>query len=485
VLSTGGTAKTLEQLGVNVKEVSEHTGFPEIMDGRVKTLHPKIHGGLLGDLDKPEHKAAMEQHDIDTIDLVVVNLYPFEEVVSKGADFATAIENIDIGGPSMVRSAAKNHAHTAIITDPDDYQDLETQLAENNGATSGEFRKKMAAKAFASTARYDSLISQWFAKQENVAFPKELSLGMTRRQTLRYGENPHQQAAFYTTDNTGIGSAVQLHGKELSYNNIHDADAALQIIQDLEDPAVAIIKHTNPCGAAVDAVLENAFDKALASDPVSAFGGIFAFNREVGVEIAKKFEKLFAEALIAPSFSDEALAILQKKKNVRLLTVELSKVPASQLHYKAVQGGILVQSTDNLLITEENLEVVTKVQPTEAQIKDLLFAFTICKHVKSNAIVLAKNQATIGVGAGQMSRVDSSRFAAVKARDCDDKERIKQAVLASDAFFPFADGLIEAAQAGVSAVIQPGGSIRDEEVIAAADEYGVAMVLTGVRHFKH
>jgi phosphoribosylaminoimidazolecarboxamide formyltransferase/IMP cyclohydrolase len=487
ILSTGGTANKLRDAGLNVKDVSQHTGFPEIMDGRVKTLHPSIHGGLLAVLDNDEHVKAMKDNDITPIDLVIVNLYPFEETVAKGAGFDEVIENIDIGGPSMVRSAAKNHAFTAIITDHTDYAELIKDMQENDGATSDAFRKKMAAKAFSRTAAYDCAISTWFANQQGENFPKTFNLTASLKQGLRYGENPHQSAAFYSyNDGTGISAATQLQGKELSYNNINDADAALQLVSEFAEPASVIIKHANPCGVAIGDDVLDAYNKALASDPVSAFGGILAFNRKLEANLAEEIAKMFVEAIIAPDISDEAKTILAKKKNVRiLLTGENNKINNS-LMVKSVVGGFLVQENDSEQTTQEELNVVTKRIPNDDEIKEMLFAFKVCKHVKSNAIVLTKNNASIGIGAGQMSRVDSSRIAALKAEDCKvDPERANGSVLASDAFFPFADGVEQAARAGVTAIIQPGGSIRDEEVIAEANKHNIAMVFTGKRHFRH
>jgi phosphoribosylaminoimidazolecarboxamide formyltransferase/IMP cyclohydrolase len=487
ILSTGGTAKMLRETGVPVIDVSDYTKFPEMMDGRVKTLHPKIHGGLLAVLDNDEHKKAMEEHDIPSIDLVIVNLYPFEATVARGAEFHEVIENIDIGGPSMVRSAAKNHAFTTIITDATDYAELIDEMKRSGGSTSEEFRTKMAAKAFARTGAYDSAISTWFAKQQGDEFPQTLNLTASLKQGLRYGENPHQKAAFYTLNNgMGIANAIQLQGKELSYNNINDADAALQLVSEFHEPAAVIIKHANPCGVAIaDTVLE-AYTKALASDPVSAFGGILAFNRTLKADLAEEISKLFVEAIIVPDAEEDAKEIIAKKKNLRLLCLGKIQEPKPELMVKSVIGGLLVQENDSEGTTEADLQVVTKRKPTSEEIKAMLFAFKVCKHVKSNAIILVKDNATIGIGAGQMSRVDSSRIAAIKASDCkENPDRAKGSVLASDAFFPFADGVLQAAEAGVTAIIQPGGSIRDEEVIAAADAHNIAMVFTGKRHFRH
>lgn len=487
LLSTGGTAKAIRDAGIKVKDVSEHTGFPEIMDGRVKTLHPKIHGGLLACLDDEHHIKAMKENDISAISLVIVNLYPFEETVKRKAGFDETIENIDIGGPSMVRSAAKNHAFTTIVTDSADYENLKREIEAGDGATSLEFRKKMAAKAFARTASYDSAISNWFAGQVGESFPSTINISAKLSQDLRYGENPHQAAAFYKfSDSYGIGSAEQVQGKELSYNNINDADAALQLVSEFEDPAAVIIKHANPCGAAVAGNLLEAYENALASDPVSAFGGIIAFNNEIGEDVASALSKMFVEAIIAPSASEQAREILSAKKNMRLLLTGKKTKLQRELTYKSVAGGLLVQENDGDFINESEMVFVTKRKPTEDEMRELLFAFRVCKHVKSNAIVLAKNKATIGIGAGQMSRVDSVRIAAMKASDSkDEPNRAEGSVLASDAFFPFADGLLEAAKIGIKAVIQPGGSVRDEEVIQAANQHGIAMVFTGKRHFKH
>lgn len=487
ILSTGGTAKKLREAGLQVKDVSEHTGFPEIMDGRVKTLHPKIHGGLLAVLDNKEHVKAMQENDISSIDLVIVNLYPFEETVKSGAEFEHVIENIDIGGPSMVRSAAKNYAFTTIITDPNDYKQLIAEMTANSGATSEGFRKKLAAKAFAKTASYDAAISTWFAKQCGEDFPQTFNLTAQLKQGLRYGENPHQAAAFYSyNDGFGIAQATQIQGKELSYNNINDADAALQLIAEFDQPAAVIIKHANPCGVAIGDNLLDAYKKALASDPVSAFGGILAFNRILEADLATEISQMFVEAIIAPDASEDAKEILSKKKNVRLLIAKNINNTAKSLMVKSVVGGLLVQQNDYQQTTQSDLKVVTNRKPTQEEIKELLFAFKVCKHVKSNAIVLVKDNASIGIGAGQMSRVDSSRIAAIKAADCKvNPDRAKGSALASDAFFPFADGVTQAAQAGVTAIIQPGGSIRDDEVIEEANKHNIAMVFTDKRHFKH
>lgn len=487
ILSTGGTAKKLRDIGLKVKDVSEHTGFPEIMDGRVKTLHPAIHGGLLAVLDNDEHVKAMEDNNITSIDLVIVNLYPFEETVARDASFEEVIENIDIGGPSMVRSAAKNYNFTTIITDHNDYAGLMDQMKENKGGTSDDFRKEMAAKAFARTASYDSSISSWFTAQQGNDLPQTFNLTAQKKQGLRYGENPHQNAAFYSyNDNSSIASARQIQGKELSYNNINDADAALQLVSEFEEPASVIIKHANPCGVAIGKDILDAYNKALASDPVSAFGGILAFNRKLEANLAEEIAKMFVEAIICPEISDEAKEILAKKKNVRILTTGNNNPINKSLMVKSVIGGLLVQENDYEQTSEDDLKVVTNRKPSPSEIDEMLFAFKVCKHVKSNAIVLTKDNASIGIGAGQMSRVDSSRIAALKAGDCKvNPDRAKGSALASDAFFPFADGVAQAAEAGVTAIIQPGGSIRDEEVIAEANKHDIAMVFTGKRHFRH
>lgn len=488
ILSTGGTAKALRQYGLTVKDISEHTGFPEMLDGRVKTLHPMVHGGLLGCTGNTEHAKAMAEHHITPISLVIVNLYPFRETVKKGAEFDECIENIDIGGPSMIRSAAKNHDYVTVVTDPADYAQLLEEISTNNGATTEAFRKKMAAKAFSTTASYDAAISNWFAEELNDTFPDRLTVAADLKQVLRYGENPHQQAALYVTDDSkGVGAALQIQGKELSFNNINDTDAALELVSEFSEPAAAIIKHANPCGVASAASLREAFNLALASDPVSAFGGIIAFNRAVDAETAEALSKLFVEVVIAPGIDDAAKEILAAKKNMRvLITKSLPDPKQKALLVKSIGGGLLVQERDHEVITAADLTVVTKRQPTEQEVRDLLFAFKVCKHVKSNAIVLAKNAATIGVGAGQMSRVDSVRIASFKAAEGEgNNSRAKGSVVASDAFFPFSDGLILASDAGATAAIQPGGSVRDAEVIEAANERGMAMVFTGKRHFKH
>ncbi len=498
ILSTGGSAKMLSDAGISVTEVAKHTGFPEMMDGRVKTLHPKIHGGLLALRDNDDHFRSMKEHDIGEIDLLVVNLYPFEETVEKGADFATCIENIDIGGPAMIRSASKNHAYVTVVVEAEDYQVVMDSISENNGATSAELRRKLAAKAFARTGAYDAAISAWFANELGEPYPERLNITATKRQTLRYGENPHQDAAFYVTRSAdprrGIATARQLQGKELSYNNLNDTDAAFELVSEFDPsdgPAVAIIKHANPCGVARGESYIEAYNKALICDQTSAFGGIIALNGPLDGETAEEISKIFTEVVIATDADDKAREIMSAKKNLRLLVTGGIADPRSiGQTIRSVAGGYLVQSRDNGKITLDDLKVVTKRQPTERELNDLLFAFTVCKHVKSNAIIYVKDGATVGIGAGQMSRVDSSRTAARKAIDASEAAGLKVpmtegSVVASDAFFPFADGLLSAAEAGVTAVIQPGGSIRDDEIIAAADEAGLSMVLTGMRHFRH
>jgi phosphoribosylaminoimidazolecarboxamide formyltransferase/IMP cyclohydrolase len=496
LVSTGGTAKAIADAGLPVKDVSSLTGFPEIMDGRVKTLHPGVHGGLLGIRDDAEHAEAMATHNIAPIDIVVVNLYPFEETVASGADYANCVENIDIGGPAMIRASAKNHAYVAIVTDPADYDELTGQLSANGGKTTLELRKKLAAKAYGLTARYDASISRWFAEQTGDLLPVNFAIGGHKAEELRYGENPHQSAAFYHTaeKRPGVATATQHQGKHLAYNNINDTDAAFELVSEFdpaERAAVAIIKHANPCGVATGGSLREAYEKAFACDTVSAFGGIVALNRELDAEAASEIVKIFTEVIIAPSVSAEASEIIAAKKNLRLLTTGgLADPAAPGLFVKTVSGGLLVQNRDNGRVTLDSLKTVTRRAPTERELEDLLFAFRVAKHVKSNAIVYVKDGATVGVGAGQMSRVDSSRIAARKAIDAAEtagaaEPATRGSVVASDAFFPFADGLLLAVEAGATAVIQPGGSMRDDEVIAAADEAGIAMVFTGMRHFRH
>jgi phosphoribosylaminoimidazolecarboxamide formyltransferase/IMP cyclohydrolase len=496
LISTGGTRKTLADAGLPVKDISEVTGFPEIMDGRVKTLHPMVHGGLLAIRDDAEHKAAMDTHGIGGIDLLCVNLYPFEDTVASGADYATGVENIDIGGPAMTRAAAKNHAYVTVVVDPADYAAVLSALDENNGQSPLELRKKLAQKAFARTAAYDAAVSNWLASQIGNEAPDYRAMGGKLAEIMRYGENPHQSAGFYTTGErrSGVATARQLQGKTLSYNNINDTDAAFELVSEFDPKrtkAVAIIKHANPCGVAEGSSLKAAYELALRCDPVSAFGGIVALNDTLDAEAAEEIVKIFTEVIIAPAATDEAIAIVAKKKNLRLLvTGGLADPRAAGLAIKSVAGGLLVQSRDNGVIDDLDLKVVTKRAPSAQELADLKFAFRVAKHVKSNAIVYAKDGATVGVGAGQMSRVDSARIAARKALDATEAAGLstpltKGCVVASDAFFPFADGLLSAAEAGATAVIQPGGSMRDDEVIAAADEAGLAMVLTGMRHFRH
>jgi phosphoribosylaminoimidazolecarboxamide formyltransferase/IMP cyclohydrolase len=496
LVSTGGTAKALADAGLKVIDVAELTGFPEMMDGRVKTLHPKVHGGLLAIRDDKNHVASMQAHGIRPIDLLVVNLYPFEATVAKGAGFDECVENIDIGGPAMIRAAAKNHADVAVIVDPDDYATLLDELSQHGGATTLDLRKRLAAKAYARTAAYDAAISNWFAEQLNDKAPASRAIGGRLAEALRYGENPHQSAAFYRTPEQrfGVATARQVQGKQLSYNNINDTDAAYECVAEFDPkrtPAVVIVKHANPCGVAEGASLLEAYRKALACDPTSAFGGIVALNRVLDAEAAKAITKIFTEVIIAPDASKEAIAIVGAKKNLRLLlTGGLPDPRAPGLMAKTVAGGLLVQSRDNAVVDDMALTVVTKRKPTEAEMRDLAFAFRVAKHVKSNTIVYAKDLATVGIGAGQMSRVDSARIAARKAEDAAKEAKLsapltKGSVVASDAFFPFADGLLVAIEAGATAVIQPGGSVRDDEVIKAADDHGIAMVFTGTRHFRH
>lgn len=501
LLSTGGTAKMLRDAGLTVTEIGDYTGFPEMLDGRVKTLHPKVHGGILARRDLPEHMATLAQHAIPTIDLVCVNLYPFKETVAKpGVTLADAIENIDIGGPAMVRSSAKNYGGVAIVTDPEDYAPLLAEMSANTGILALSTRFELAKKAFVHTARYDSMIANWLTAQDEGVetqpeapapqpglFPEKLQLAFDRSETLRYGENPHQQAAFYRSPIVTPGSIAayrQLQGKELSYNNIADADAAWECVKTFSTPACVIIKHANPCGVAVDSHLLAAYEKAFKTDSTSAFGGIIAFNGEVDVAVvnAMNERKHFVEVLIAPSFSAEAKALLAAKQNLRVLEVPLAREYQS-LELKQVGGGMLVQTPDRFNVQSGDLKVVTRVAPTAQQLEDLIFAYRVAKFVKSNAIVFCGGGMTLGVGAGQMSRVDSTRIAAIKAQNAG--LSLAGSCVASDAFFPFRDGVDVLAEAGAKAVIQPGGSMRDEEVIAAADEHGLAMVVTGARHFRH
>ncbi len=496
LLSTGGTAQAMRAAGLVVKDVAEVTGFPEMMDGRVKTLHPNVHGGLLAVRDDAAHLAAMEAHGIDPIDLLVVNLYPFEETVNSGADYDTCVENIDIGGPAMIRAAAKNHAFVTVIVDVEDYDKLLGDMDKHNGATCSKFRKRRAQIAYGRCAAYDAAVSTWMAEAIGVETPRRRAFAGSVKQSLRYGENPHQVAAFYSdgSGRQGVASARQLQGKELSYNNINDTDAAFELVAEFdpgEAPACAIIKHANPSGVARGASPLEAYKAAFNCDRVSAFGGVIALNTELDAATARAITEVFTEVVIAPAISAEAREIFATKKNLRLLvTGGLPDMRAAGLVWRQVAGGLLVQGKDNGFVRQDDLQVVTKLAPSKAQMQDLLFAWKVAKHVKSNAIVYAKNGATVGIGAGQMSRLDSAIIAATKAERMAESLGLpaspaKGAAVASDAFFPFADGLLEAAAAGASCVIQPGGSMRDAEVIAAADEAGLAMVLTGMRHFRH
>jgi phosphoribosylaminoimidazolecarboxamide formyltransferase/IMP cyclohydrolase len=496
LVSTGGTAKAIAAAGLKVTDVSELTGFPEMMDGRVKTLHPKVHGGLLAIRDNAEHAQAMKAHDIAPIDLLVVNLYPFEATVDNGAGFEECIENIDIGGPAMIRAAAKNHDDVAVVVEPQDYQAVLDELAANKGATTLRLRRRLAAKAYARTAAYDAAISNWFAVQLKNDAPDFRAFGGRLIQPLRYGENPHQTAAFYRTPDKrpGVATARQLQGRELSYNNINDTDAAYECIAEFDaarTAACVIVKHANPCGVAEGADLVSAYRKALACDSTSAYGGIAALNRTLDADAARAITEIFTEVIIAPDATEEAIAIVAARRNLRLLLAGgLPDPRMAGLTAKTVAGGLLVQSRDNAVVDDMTLKTVTKRAPTDAELRDLKFAFRVAKHVKSNTIVYAKDLATVGIGAGQMSRVDSARIAARKAQDAADELKLaapmtRGSVVASDAFFPFADGLLVAIEAGATAVIQPGGSVRDDEVIKAADDHGIAMVFTGVRHFRH
>ncbi len=495
LLSTGGTAKALRDAGLTVRDVAEVTGYREMMDGRVKTLHPAVHGGLLALRDDAGHVAAMGAHGIGEIDLVVVNLYPFEQTVAKGAAYAEAIENIDIGGPAMIRSAAKNHGFVNVIVDVEDYAPFLAELEANGGSTTYALRQRLAQTAYARTAAYDTAVSTWMAAEVG-GTPRRRTFGGTLAQTLRYGENPHQQAAFYKDGSVrpGVATARQHQGKELSYNNINDTDAAFELVSEFassEGPACAIIKHANPCGVARGETMLEAYTRAFDCDRTSAFGGIIALNQPLDVETAEAIAGIFTEVVIAPEADDDARKLFASKKNLRLLTTGgLADPTAARLAARQVAGGWLVQEMDVGRICPKDLTVVTKRAPSERELADLLFAWTVAKHVKSNAIIYAHEGATVGIGAGQMSRVDSTRIAARKAQDMAEAMGLAQpltqgSVVASDAFFPFADGLITAAEAGATAVIQPGGSMRDAEVIAAADDAGLAMVFTGMRHFRH
>ena len=495
LLSTGGTAATLRDAGLAVKDVSDVTGFPEMMDGRVKTLHPVVHGGLLALRDNDSHLVSMTEHGIGAIDLVVVNLYPFEATVAKGAEYAEVIENIDIGGPAMIRSAAKNHGFVNVVVDIEDYAPLIAELEAHDGQTSYALRQRLAQTAYARTAAYDTAVSTWMARQVGDT-PRRRSFAGSLAQTLRYGENPHQSAAFYTDGSArpGVATATQHQGKELSYNNINDTDAAFELVSEFDPtagPACAIIKHANPCGVARGGTLRDAYQKAFDCDRTSAFGGIIALNQPLDAETAREITGIFTEVVIAPGATAEAMQIFGKKKNLRLLLTDgLADLAASDLAVRQVSGGYLVQDKDVGRIGPDDLKIVTKRAPTDQELADLMFAWTVAKHVKSNAIIYVKDGATVGVGAGQMSRVDSTRIAARKAQDMAEVLKLpapltQGSVVASDAFFPFADGLITAAEAGATALIQPGGSMRDTDVIAAADEAGLAMVFTGMRHFRH
>ena len=495
ILSTGGTYKAIRDAGIDVTDVSEVTGFPEIMDGRVKTLHPKVHGGLLAIRDDVEHQAAMQAHDIDGIDLAVINLYPFEEVRARGEDYAESVENIDIGGPAMIRASAKNHAYVTVVTDPSDYGEL-ARLLKAEGAVPYAFRQKMAQKAYARTAAYDTAISNWLADDLKIDTPAYRTIGGSLREEMRYGENPHQKAAFYVTGDPrpGVANATLLQGKQLSYNNINDTDAAFELVAEFapeKGPACAIIKHANPCGVATGISLKDAYTKALACDSTSAFGGIVALNTLLDADTAEEIFKLFTEVIIAPEVSDEAKAIIARKTNLRLLVTGGLPDPSTPgLTAKTVSGGLLVQTRDNGMIEDIDLKVVTQRAPTAQELADLKFAYKVGKHVKSNAIVYARDGQTAGIGAGQMSRVDSARIAAIKAQEAAKAAGwpvplTKGSAAASEAFLPFADGLLSIVEAGATAVIQPGGSMRDQEVIDAANEHGIAMVFTGMRHFRH
>jgi phosphoribosylaminoimidazolecarboxamide formyltransferase/IMP cyclohydrolase len=496
LVSTGGTAKALKDAGLGVIDVSQVTGFPEMMDGRVKTLHPKVHGGLLAIRGNKEHAVAMEQHHIKPIDLLVVNLYPFEATVAKGAAFDDCVENIDIGGPAMIRAAAKNHGDVTVVVEPTDYEKVLDEMARHKGMVSLELRRRLAAKAYARTATYDAAISNWFAETLHDEAPDYRAFGGKLIQPLRYGENPHQSAAFYRApgERFGVASARQLQGKELSYNNINDTDAAYECVAEFNPgrtAACVIVKHANPCGVAEGASLVDAYRKALACDSTSAFGGIVALNRRLDADAAKLITEIFTEVIIAPEATDEAIKIVAAKKNLRLLiTGGLPDPRAKGLTVKSVAGGLLVQSRDNAVVDDMQIKTVTKRAPSEAELADLRFAFRVAKHVKSNTIVYAKDRATVGIGAGQMSRVDAARIAARKAEDAAKEAKLpapltKGSVVASDAFFPFPDGLLVAIEAGATAVIQPGGSVNDPKVIEAADQHNIAMVFTGTRHFRH
>jgi phosphoribosylaminoimidazolecarboxamide formyltransferase/IMP cyclohydrolase len=489
ILSTGGTANLLEQRGIEVKQVSTHTGFPEIMDGRVKTLHPKIHGGLLGRLGVDE--AVMQQHGIEPIDLLVVNLYPFAETIAKpDCTVEDAIENIDIGGPAMVRAASKNHERVTVIVDPLDYGTVSEELLSGHGAVSTTTRRRLAAKAFAHTAQYDAQVANYLAKlthADHGEFPDLIALQLRKRMDLRYGENPHQNAALFASpkaQGASVGTAAQLQGKELSYNNLADGDTAFECVRQFEAPACVIVKHANPCGVAVGDDIAAAYDHAYRTDPTSAYGGIIAFNRTLDAHTATAIiERQFVEVIIAPDVDQEARAICARRENLRLLVTGNLNESDTRYEMRSINGGLLMQTRDLGMVTPDDLRVVTTRKPSATELADLMFAWQVCKYVKSNAIVYAKGGTTLGVGAGQMSRVVSSRIAAMKAKD--EGLTVEGAAMASDAFFPFRDGLDVAAEFGIKSVIQPGGSKRDDEVIAAANEHGIAMVFTGMRHFRH
>ncbi len=492
ILSTGGSASLLRQSGISVIEVSEITGFPEIMDGRVKTLQPKIHGGLLAIRGNTDHESAMVQHGIEPIDLVVVNLYPFESTVASGADSTTCIENIDIGGPALIRAGAKNHTFVTVVVDPSDYHTVIREMTNNAGATTQNFRKRLAAKAYSKTAFYDAAIFNWFSSEIGEKFPSRAVFGAKLKQMLRYGENPHQEAALYLNNDLRPGAvrATQIQGKELSYNNFNDTDAAFELVAEFTDtPACVIVKHANPCGVALAADLKTAYLRALSCDTESAFGGIIAFNRSIDKATAEAVGNLFAEVIIAPEIDEDAQSVFKDKKNLRVLVTGRLPVEGDQgMALRSVASGYLLQDSDSTVFNQ--MKVVTKRSPSEKEMADLKFAFTVSKHVKSNAIVYCKDGMTVGIGAGQMSRINSSRIASWKAEDAarlsgEEDSWARGSVVASDAFFPFPDGLLAAADAGVTAVIQPGGSIRDFDVISAADEKNLAMIFTGMRHFRH
>ncbi|MDV2886767.1 bifunctional phosphoribosylaminoimidazolecarboxamide formyltransferase/IMP cyclohydrolase [Alkalihalophilus pseudofirmus] len=481
VVSTGGTKKAIQEAGIPVTGIQDVTGFPEILEGRVKTLHPNIHGGLLAMRDKEDHKAQLEEHNITPIDVVVVNLYPFQQTIAKpGSTFEDAIENIDIGGPSMLRAAAKNHKHVTVVVDPQDY---DTVLAELKSGVTAETRRRLAAKVFRHTASYDAVIAEYLTEAAGEGSPETLTVTYEKKQSLRYGENPHQKATFYKkplAKKGSIATAVQLHGKELSYNNINDANAALAIVKEFTEPACVAVKHMNPCGVGTGETIEQAYDKAYEADPVSIFGGIIALNKEVDKQTALKMKEIFLEIIIAPAFTEEALEVLKEKKNLRLLTVATTKAEGKEASLTSIHGGLLVQDEDTFSFDAADISVPTKREPSEEEWSALKLAWKVVKHVKSNAIVLANDQMTVGVGAGQMNRVGAAAIALEQA-----SERMEGAVMGSDAFFPMGDTVEAAAKAGVRAIIQPGGSIRDQESIDMADRYGIAMVFTGVRHFKH